>query len=80
MRLALLHDGHRPVQKFFLSIIRRIVGQVPGPIATMSYRSELWGKQFSRCLQEAMRGESSWSVGERELFSAFVSKLNQCPY
>ena len=80
MRLALLHHGHRPVQRFFLGIIRRIVGQVPGPIATLSYRSELWGKQFSGCLQEAMRGPSSWSVGERELFSAFVSKLNQCVY
>ena len=80
MRLELLHSGHRPVQKFFLGLIRRIVGQVPGPIATMSYRSELWGKEFSRCLQESMRGKSSWSVAERELFALFLSKLNQCPY
>ncbi len=80
MRLELLHDGHRAAQKPFLAIIRGLVGQVPGPIATMSYRSELFGKQFSPCLQEAMRGPSPWSVGEREIFSAFVSKLNQCPY
>jgi hypothetical protein len=80
MRLEILRSGHRRVQKFFLGIIRRLVGQVPGPIATMSYRSEFWGKEFSGCLQEAMRGPSSWSVGEREIFSAFVSNLNQCRY
>ena len=80
MRLALLHDGHRPLQKFFLAIIRGLVGHVPGPIATMSYRSELWGKQFAGCLQDAMRGPSPWTVGERELFAAFVSNLNQCLY
>jgi hypothetical protein len=80
MRLEILRSGHRPVQKFFLAIIRRLVGQVPGPIATMSYRSEFWGKDFSGLLQEAMRGPSSWSVFEREIFSAFVSKLNQCRY
>jgi hypothetical protein len=25
-----------------------------------------------------MRGPSQWSVGERELFAAFTSRLNQC--
>jgi len=27
-----------------------------------------------------MRGPSPWSVGERELFAAFVSRLNQCVF
>jgi hypothetical protein len=27
-----------------------------------------------------MRGPSEWTVGERELFAAFTSKLNQCPF
>jgi len=27
-----------------------------------------------------MRGPSMWSVGERELFAAFVSRLNQCVF
>ena len=67
MRLEILRNGHRPVQKLFLGLIRRLVGQVPGPIATMSYRSEFWGKDFSGCLQEAMRGPSplpgAWPVG-----------------
>jgi AhpD family alkylhydroperoxidase len=27
-----------------------------------------------------MRGPSEWSAGERELFAAFTSQLNQCPF
>jgi hypothetical protein len=80
VRLKLLHHGHRLTQKPFLALIRALVGRVPGPIATMSYRSRLFGAGFSRCLQEAMRGDSPWSAGERELFAAFVSARNQCPY
>ncbi|MFZ0456075.1 MAG: hypothetical protein WCE54_23630 [Ignavibacteriaceae bacterium] len=29
---------------------------------------------------EAMRGYSIWSVGDRELMAAYVSKINQCPF
>ncbi len=49
-------------------------------VKTIVYRSELWGRPFSDCLQEVMRGLSDWSVGERELFAAFVSAQNQCPF
>ena len=31
-------------------------------------------------LQDVMRGPSDWSVAERELFAAFVSAQNQCPF
>ena len=30
--------------------------------------------------QAVMRGPSEWSIGERELFAAFVSRLNQCDF
>jgi hypothetical protein len=30
--------------------------------------------------QAVLRGPSPWSVGERELFAAFTSKLNQCVF
>jgi hypothetical protein len=29
---------------------------------------------------EAMRGRSAWSVGDRELMAAFVSKMNECEF
>ena len=47
---------------------------------TLSYRPELFGQPFSSYLEAAMRGPSDWSVGERELFAAFVSRTNQCAY
>ena len=31
-------------------------------------------------VRTVMRGPSDWSVGERELFAAFVSRLNQCHF
>jgi uncharacterized peroxidase-related enzyme len=29
---------------------------------------------------EAMRGSSAWSVGDRELMAAYVSKMNECNF
>jgi hypothetical protein len=50
-------------------------------VATMlQYRPELFGAPFSEALQDLMRGPSEWTVAERELFAAFVSSLNQCPF
>jgi hypothetical protein len=47
---------------------------------TLHYRSELFGRAFSDATHAALRGPSEWSPGERELFAAFVSSLNQCPF
>jgi uncharacterized peroxidase-related enzyme len=81
MRLQILEQGHRPLQKLILSLIRvTSEGQVPGPILVLSYRRELFGKYLAACFQEGMRAAREWSVGEVELFAAFVSKLNACQY
>ncbi len=53
---------------------------VPDVERVLSYRSEIFGTPFSICLEDVMRGLSEWSVGERELFAAFVSRKNQCPF
>jgi hypothetical protein len=80
MRLKLLHHGHRPLQKLQLALIRAIVGQVPGPIATMSYRRNLFGRWLSDCFVESMQQAKHWSRAETELFAAFVSDQNRCRY
>lgn len=80
MRLQILHEGHRPIQKVFLRVIELVAGQIPGPISVMSYRKELFGKTMAQCFQEAMRESKHWSVAEVELFSAYVSKVNRCAY
>jgi hypothetical protein len=51
-----------------------------GVLKTLNYRPELFGRPFSDALDVAMRGPSDWSPAERELFAAFVSSLNQCPF
>ena len=61
--------------------LRGRLGREPsGVLLTLYYRQELFGRPFSDALDLAMRGSSDWSAGERELFAAFVSSLNQCPF
>jgi len=56
-------------------------GEEPlGVVKTLLYRPDLFGRPFSEALNGAMRGPSDWSAGERELFAAFTSLLNQCPF
>jgi len=44
------------------------------------YRKELFGLPFSRAAEAIMRGPSAWSVGERELMAAYVSRQNRCRF
>jgi len=63
-----------------LRLMRVVMGHAPGVVRTLRYRKEFFGRSFSQLTQQVMRGPSPWSVGERELFAAFVSRLNQCVF
>jgi hypothetical protein len=81
MRLATVDSGHAPAEAAVLDQIRQARGVEPvGVLKTLYYRPELFGRPYSAALHLAMRGPSDWSAGERELFAAFVSSLNQCPF
>ena len=81
MRLRCLEEGHDPPEASALELIRTQRGtEPPDVLKTLHYRPELFGRPFSDTLDLAMNGPSDWSVGERELFAAFVSSLNQCPF
>jgi hypothetical protein len=81
VRLRCLEDGHDPTEAQLLDFIRSRRGtDPPDVLKTLHYRPELFGRPFSNTLDLAMNGPSDWSVGERELFAAFVSSLNQCPF
>ncbi len=78
MRLQKVHRGHRFREKAILTAMRLMMGHAPGVVRTLFYRKEFFGQPFSELTQQVMRGPSPWSVGEREIFAAFVSRLNQC--
>ena len=80
MRLKRVHTGHRFREKAILGVMRLMAGHAPGVVRTLMYRPEFFGRPWTTLTQEVMRGPSQWSVGEREIFAAFVSRLNQCVF
>jgi hypothetical protein len=82
VRRDVLRTGHREAAAGALEHLQEALGldAPPGVVATMLYRPEFFGQHFAGYLQDCSRGESDWTVGERELFAALVSKLNQCPW
>ena len=49
-------------------------------VRTLMYRRSFFGTPWTDLTQQVMRGPSPWTVGEREIFAAFVSRLNQCVF
>jgi hypothetical protein len=80
MRLKKVHHGHRLPDKLMLTMMNLIVGHAPGVVRTLRYRKEFFGHPFSELTEQVMRGPSEWTVGEREMFAAFVSRLNHCVF
>jgi len=81
MRLAVVDHGHAPAEAAVLAVIRERSGAEPlDVVKTIMYRPEIFGRPFSEALDVVMRGPSEWSPGECELFAAFTSILNQCPF
>lgn len=81
MRLRRLESGHGLKGKLVLALIRLMRGaDAPDVVKTLLYRPGFFGQPFSDLVHEALRGPSEWSVGERELFAAYTSKLNHCRF
>lgn len=80
MRLQKVHAGHRLPDKALLAIMRLAMGHAPGVVRTLLYRKAYFGQPVSELTQQVMRGPSPWTVGQREMFAAFVSRLNQCVF
>ena len=81
MRLPIVESGHEPQEAAALDFVRTMRGgYLPDVLKTLHYRPEIFGRPFSKTLDTAMRGESDWTPAERELFAAYTSALNQCPF
>lgn len=80
MRLRKVHAGHGLRDKAMLTLMRLMMGHAPGVVRTLMYRKEFFGKPWTALTQRVMRGPSPWTPGEREIFAAFVSRLNRCVF
>jgi uncharacterized peroxidase-related enzyme len=81
VRPRVLDHGYGVGPKLLFRLIRLMSGH-PAPDAAKItfYRPDFYGTHAKKLTQEAMRGSSAWSVGDRELMAAYVSKVNDCPF
>ena len=77
MRVALPYPPEMQAQ---VDALRERDGYVSDISRALRYRPNLFGRPFGELLQQVMKGPSEWTEAERELFAAFVSLRNLCPF
>lgn len=81
VRLRILDRGHGFGTKALFALIRTVSRQpVLDVIKLVKYRADFYGEPMQSVTHEAMRGPSTWSIGDRELMAAFVARTNQCEF
>ena len=81
MRLKILNNGYTLGTKVLFAFIQLVSRRpVPGAARLVFYRPDFYGAPMGALTHLAMRGPSAWSVGDRELMAAFVSKMNACAF
>jgi uncharacterized peroxidase-related enzyme len=81
MRPDVLNRGYAPGTRLLYALIRLFSGHpVPDAAKLVFYRPDFYGARAKEFTHEAMRGPSAWSVGDRELMAAYVSKVNESAF
>ena len=81
MRLSNVERGDRWSARLFYRFIKAKSGfRASDVMRTLRYRRERFGAPHAAHTHAVLRGPSEWTVGERELFAAFVSRLNECRF
>jgi uncharacterized peroxidase-related enzyme len=81
MRLDVLNRGYKPGTKLLFAVIGLVSRQpVPDAAKLVFYRPDFYGSRAKEFTHEAMRGPSAWSVADRELMAAYVSRVNECAF
>jgi uncharacterized peroxidase-related enzyme len=81
MRPDVLNRGYSPGTKLLFALIQTFSGQrLPDAARLVFYRPSFYGGRAKKFTHEAMRGPSAWSVADRELMAAFVSKVNESAF
>jgi uncharacterized peroxidase-related enzyme len=81
LRLPSYAWGIRPSQRAFVRLTRTFGAELDDVGKASLRRPDFFGKPFLRLGHLLLRGgPSSWSIGERELFAAAVSRANSCAF
>jgi hypothetical protein len=81
MRLAILDNGHGFGARVLFALIRVVSRQrVPDVFKVNHYRPDFYGNPMRKLVHESMRRPSAWTVADRELMVAVVSKANECEF
>ncbi len=80
MRLREVERGDRFASRVlirFISMVQRM--RLPDAARVAFYHRD-FGRPLTAWTQAAMRGPSTWTIGERELMAALVAKWNSCAF
>ena len=81
MKLDPLVDGHPLLTKLKLTAAGLATRQrAPDVLRVVLYRPELFGRVYMDYVNRLLRDPSAWTLGERELFAAWVSHVNRCQF
>jgi AhpD family alkylhydroperoxidase len=81
VRPGVLEHGYGVGPMLVFRVIRLVSGRaLPDAAKLTFYRPDFYGAYTKRLTHEAMRGPSRWSIGDRELMAAYVSKVNDSPF
>jgi uncharacterized peroxidase-related enzyme len=81
IRLPRVRTGQGIKHKLMLKMAPVVFGMKPPDILyALFYRPKLFGKPMGVLHQAVLRGPSDWTVGEREMFAAWVSFKNRCRF
>ncbi|GHO90209.1 hypothetical protein KSF_002570 [Reticulibacter mediterranei] len=81
MRLHEVERGDGLISQLLIRFLSWMSGmRLPDAARVAFYHKQFSGDSMSAWTHAAMRGESAWSVGERELMAAMTAKWNACPF
>lgn len=81
MRVPEVERGDGFFNRILIRCISMLSGmRLPDAARIVMYHKSFYGDMMSAWTHAAMRGESGWTVGERELMAAVTAKWNACPF
>jgi|SRR6185312_13405717 len=81
MRLHEVDRGDTLSTRLLFNFISFVSGmRLPDAARIVMYHRDFYGDPITAWTHPAMRGESKWSVGDRELMAAMTAKWNACAF